>query len=214
MYVEDSLFIDNSGTGNQPFIVFQNGNNVSIRANFNFSEVSGDAQRLIPNTTFPLQNMSYSEAFLEEISNHWSGNFGNFTISTHTGRHSNGIGVNIVARGGTANLNVPGGAINNWSRTNPGIITMYSLFGSNFTQPYGIRSLESFQWTAAHEFGHALGVEHPEGTRHIMNSRYAPLHAEVISLVLKAWTTNSWQRELNMNEPTFFSEIKHQNSDY
>lgn len=60
IYVDDSLFIDKFGVGNAKLVVYQEGDNVSIRVNFNISGKAAD-------NTIQDTNDTYANAFIKGI---------------------------------------------------------------------------------------------------------------------------------------------------
>ena len=137
---DDSLFVTDFGVGTNSVVVYKDAynSNVSIRAAFNISGTGADNA---------LESSTYRAEFLAGIKGGWE----NSTTGVYVAESSTGIKIDIVNGGGTSNVsNFFGGFVEAfWSPSNPGTVTMYAQ---------GVTS-QNFKETAAHEFGHILGID-------------------------------------------------------
>ena len=141
IYVDDALFVETFGIGDKQTVVFVEGNNVSIRANFNIVD---NASPYVDEDG----SYSYTELFLRGVRYTWSGAFGQYSVSTYVGTDPNGVSVTINNQYGVPN--VRGG----WAQGDLGAMTMY--IGDSRTSVF--YDFERFYWVSGHEFGHILGV--------------------------------------------------------
>ena len=186
IYVDDSLFINAFGTGSDKLVVYREGNNVSIRANF---DISGKAA----GNTIPGSTDTYTSAFLKGIEDIWSGTFGKYEVSTYTGESSKGINVKINNKSGISNVSW---GLFGWSKTRPGKATMYT----GDSRSSGSYSVDDFMWVSAHEFGHLLGVndaynsKNSQGVTSIFNVFGTGVQEGDMDMVLKAWRLGKSQK--------------------
>ena len=154
IYVDDSVFVNKFGIGGK-LIVYQDSvtNNVSIRASFSFFGtaayecVEGSITEAHPG------GISYSKAFLMGIEEYWSGDFGEYSVSTYARYSADGIKVSFKAADGVCYVTYP--IFTGWSKEKPGKVTMFYGDSRNDNPRYNV---DQFKWIAAHEFGHILGV--------------------------------------------------------
>jgi RHS repeat-associated protein len=188
IYIDDSLFVNTFGNGNDKLVVYQDGvtGNVSIRANLN---ISGDAAEQAVKT----KRLFYKTHFLQGIEEYWSGTFGEYEVSTYARESTKGIKVDIGSGNGTSSVRY---GLFGWSKSSPGSMTMDILARSGSGEK---RTVSDFRWTAAHEFGHILGVgdaynsQNSTGVTSIMNKRGVGVQAGDIVMVLNAWNTSKFQ---------------------
>ena len=135
-----------------PINVTRQGNNVTIDA---VVRIHGDV------------TAARRQAVTQGIINHWSGDIGTFNVTvnitdigqgTHFLRPGQGVlDIEIRNRAGESEL-LGGGSL--WSIMNPGNIVLYThvcpLSPVRAEERY---TMEELGWVAAHEFGHALGIE-------------------------------------------------------
>jgi len=190
--IDDSAFIANFGTGNQKLVVYQDSStgNVSIRANFNIKRSGADKE---------IDGVTYRELFLRGIEKYWSGDFGDYSVSTYVGENKNGISVDINDKLGISNWKSD---LFGWSGSNPGRVNMFigdsRGDGSLYTAAH-------FMGVSAHEFGHILGIA--DGYKNPVTKSYSSIMCDewgtikagkVTSLdmekMLKAYTTNRQQK--------------------
>jgi hypothetical protein len=138
-YIDDSLFVNAFGVGNQKLLVYQDAmtRNVSIRANFNITGNAADSS---------IEGSTYRALFLQGIEENWSGD----GVSAYARESSKGVKVKIVDGAGTSNVRY---GLFGWSPSNPGKMTIYTGFTDGTA-----RTAQQFKYTAAHEFGHILGL--------------------------------------------------------
>jgi RHS repeat-associated protein len=196
--VSDSLFVDAFGVGTDTISVYEcaTTGNVSIRGAFHIFEcpdnpLGGDVTR-------------YSDLFLEGVEYWWTGRFGRYNVATHARFSENGIPVAV--RGGHERSFVDWGAgsfransPSQWSREDPGRAVMYRGRLDANRSPVNPFSEADFMWTAAHEFGHLLGLYGPANQGYnfggaIMGVRNTRPTAEIIRMVIRAYNRNSPQR--------------------
>ena len=178
-----SQVINSSGGG---VTMNVNGNNIAIVASFHFLTQSR-IQNRIPHDIWSGggREITYAEAFLLGIREHWSGTFGDFTVSVETliaERARDGITVNIRPGYGVSNRS---GA---WSIASRGTITMFQ--GDSRVTPNHRYTFDQFLWVSAHEFGHALGLfDAPVGINSIMSGFDRTVQAIDIQMIIEAAQT-------------------------
>lgn len=194
IYVDDSLFVNAFGIGTK-LLVYQDKKtkNISIRASFNYR--GKDAFERMPgseNENAPW-GISYSSLFLLGIEQYWSGSIGNYNISTYAQYNGDGIASSFKDKPGISNVRWR--LLGGWSRSNPGKVTMYTSDSRS-----GIRYTKNqYQWGAAHEFGHLLGVydayesNNSTDITSIYNEFGTPVQPIDIEMVIKAWETGRTQ---------------------
>jgi len=147
-YVADAgLFIDAFGVNTNNLRIFQctTTSNIVIKAAFNITGTGADLM---------LDGVTFGDLFLQGIEEVWSGSFGDYNVSTFARSASRGISVNIVDGGGVSSVSH---SIWGWRHSRPGSVTMYTHFSDET-----LRTAQQFMFTAAHEFGHNLGIgDHP-----------------------------------------------------
>ena len=190
IYVDDSIFVNAFGVGNERLVIYECGVNVSIRANL---YIYGDGAHLLID-----KETTYEEAVLRAIEEYWNGSYsalnGEYRVSTYIGSSGDGIPVNIIAAYGRASTKYKGGSTDSWNSGNGAIVTLY--LGQREEKPY---NLKRFKWTSAHEFGHILGVKDAYkldewiDVNSIYNKVYMPVTANDIRLVLLAWKSGKMQ---------------------
>jgi hypothetical protein len=210
MITQSSGYEDCLSWQNAPVKVIRTGDEIKITAYVTFYGPEANSN-FIDHTRNPEKTLitTYSQAIIEGIEKYWSGNYviNGKTVSLTTdvievdksiGAHSsidfwienedNGVCMTI----GTGNL---------WSITAFRYVVMYRGYEND---QY---TLDSYMRTAAHEFGHVLGVDdaygsgiRPESTTvnddDMMAHEYSavsPLSAWDVAMVMQAYTTNSWQ---------------------
>jgi len=177
---------------------------ITIRA---FVDIHGlGADYIIPGT-----NVTYRQAAINGIVEHWTGRFSQGHVETivtdvRTTTETVPIGqrsapIVIVNDSGIS-------SVNHWhSFQNPGIMTLYQ--GDNRSRIYGAEhryTQRQFEWVVAHEFGHTLGLGdvydragQPQtwasatNQQSIMGSFWSRVSDADIDMVLRAHETNSWQ---------------------
>jgi len=183
---DDSVFVEAFGVGTNSLVVYQDAynDNVSIRAAFNIFGCSAD------NT---IDASPYRALFHEGVKEWWE-HVPLKNVSVYTADSSKGIKVRIISGGGTSRVSYPFGV---WSPSKPGSITMdiRSRDGSG-----NLKTGSDFKWTAAHEFGHTLGLLSPwyhfnSGNfgSDMMGVRGAGVTDDLINLVLEAQKTKKTQ---------------------
>jgi len=194
----DLVYVFFPESRNQPITVLQYGNNVVIAAHLYFTE---DIEARIDGST-----IMHREVVIDGITSYWSGDIGPYNVNTYvrdvTGIDGTGqasLVIDIRDQGGRSHLEVRG----NWSVTNTGFIASYNFFRGNV-----IRTEQDVRWTAAHEFGHALGIGDGIGYGFSGNTELgdfisimtrrdvAPTRLD-LELVLKAHRENTFQHWSN-----------------
>ena len=201
IYVNDADVIAALGMGSRPIVVYHNttDNNVSIRANFNFVEpmtvwddwgnVITFGENRIPHNLFGGRGeLTYAQVFMQGVQEHWSGGFGPYSVVTHVGERQYGA-VNVSIQGGRG---VPIHTEIFWAQHRPGVITMYQGHIEHYRGL--LYSPRQYRETAAHEFGHLLGLEdfvRTDANREIvsvMNVPGMPVYQRDIEAVLRVWS--------------------------
>ena len=123
-----------------PIVVYQNGNSITIKA---YVTISGDG----PDASL----------IMDGIAKNWSGTFGDYTVTTqvYEGESPEGASLKINTTNGTGIARQPRPWLGlGWNGKNLGSITLFSSYPG-----YG-RDWNDTEigWIAAHEFGHALGL--------------------------------------------------------
>lgn len=202
-----------SGSGDSshsPINITRDRNSVSITAYVN---ITGDAADSYVPGGYALGGgrITYRQAILEGIAGRWSGNFDGLFVnisvielnsSTHVIRDGQQF-LNIEIKDGAGVSVIFPPESGNWSIMDPGRIRLYTHFDSG-----RIRTFDDVRWTAAHEFGHALGIADGwgygrEGNGYtatqfgnyvsIMVGRGDPVTRLDMEMVLRAHETDSWQ---------------------
>ena len=159
-----------------PITMTRDGDNVSICVVVNIG--GNGADLVIPGS----DNVTFRQAIVSGIENQWGGDRGGLNVTVnitdigygeHLLRHGQrALSVNIVDDAGRSNRS------GSWSLNNPGLITIYTSFRDGRE-----RSVEQVERTAAHEFGHAIGVLDGIGFGYEGNTR----HGDIISLMSSMW---------------------------
>jgi RHS repeat-associated protein len=153
---DDSKFVNAFGVGTDGFIVYKDAvtENVSIRAAFNIS------------ASYDLKGAAYKELFLKGIKETWTCNFENegYEVATYAKESPDGIKVNIVDKSGISQNE--SSFFSKWPFSKLKDIKMFTRFEENGKT----RTSQQFKYTAAHEFGHILGLKDSpiKGSNNIM----------------------------------------------
>jgi len=140
----------------QPITITRNGDNVSIVAHVNIWGSGAD------NLVHGSDTTTHRQAAIYGIRTHWTGDKGGLNVTvtvielnSDTNLIRDGqqfLNIEIIAGAGTSHV----AGLNqgqNWSRTNVGDMVLFTEFESGTN-----RTLRDVRWTAAHEFGHSLGI--------------------------------------------------------
>jgi RHS repeat-associated protein len=183
---DDSLFVTAFGIGTNGIVVFNcaTTGNVSIRAAFNIGGAEADTA---------IEGTTYRALFLDGVKEWWE-DVPSKNVSVYAAESSKGIKVSIISGGGTSTTSYP---FWGWSPSNVGSMTLdiRSRDGSG-----NLKTGSDFKWTAAHEFGHTLGLASPwyhfnggNFGSDMMGVRGAGVTDDLINLVLKAQKKKSTQ---------------------
>ena len=191
-----------------PVSVIQDGNDITIRAYFNFT--TNHANRNVSG-----HDITHKEAFLSGIEYHWSREFENYNVTTIVGVRADGIRVDVrPGQSAPSHVRLP---LFGWSNDNRGRVVMRTGDARNSeTSPHF--TLDQFKWVAAHEFGHIMGLADARGLApgephfSIMRDFKELLHENDIRMLLEAWRTGKWQTWGNLdnllpNAPAFSLNI-------
>jgi len=201
-----------SATSIPPITVTQTGNNVHIEAVVNIWGTGADlpvSNHNLPNNLRGI-NITHRQAAVNGIIINWGGHRDGLNVTV--GITDIGIGTHLL-RYGQRHLSVEirdgfdtshfEQSANGWSVADPGGIVLYTGFANG-----RLRTLQDVRWTAAHEFGHALGIEDGWGfgvagrgweatelgnATSIMTQRNQSATRLDIELALKSHRTNTWQ---------------------
>ena len=199
VYVDDLVFVNFFGNGPNAITVYQDSVtfNVSIRANVS---TTGTAANLV----IPGTSITYRQATIDGITLLWSGPFGMYDVSTYvtdyrgmsptTARGAFNSVVSIDIRNSLGISHMNGSA--SWSPTKTGSIIMFVGDSRGAGAAY---LAADYQWVAAHEFFHTLGVGDlyntgiPIQTTSISSRFGTAVSENDIRLVLRAWNVGQWQ---------------------
>ena len=99
------------------------------------------------------------------------------------------VNIDYKNKAGISQVKYP---IVSWSKSNPGKMILYGYFPDG-----SAKSDVQIMWSAAHEFGHLLGLASPTNNGNfgedIMNVWYEKVTSTIIELVKKAFDTNKKQ---------------------
>jgi len=192
------MFLGAPTINRPPIVAWRIGNNVNIRAHISITGSGADTHR--------------HEA-LSGIIHHWGGYVDGLNVNVtifHRDPEVTGIShpnqawlnIEIVDGSGHSNLRRPP----TWTALNPGHITLYTHFWEREGQDWSLREKTAieFMWVAAHEFGHALGVDDAHGFGYNNNTEHGdyysifagvmdPVTRLDIEMVLQASRMNAWQ---------------------
>ena len=185
---ENKMAITQNSTA--PIKVKVSGNAITIAAKFN---VFG---KLAPKK-ISSERMTYQSAFRYGIENQWSGKFTvlGYSVSLKTSvtfGTTNAVEAYMYETYGHSSVSWPSSG---WTKNNPGIVIMRRI-------EKGVTSAKTeknFKWSAAHEFGHLLGIRdnytQPENKRvtSIMNERDTNVQNIDVRKMLYAFGKNKVQ---------------------
>jgi len=143
---------DGGGTGG-PISVTRDGNNVNIVANVRIWGTGADE------FVHGSSTVTHRQAAIQGMRWLWSGDRGGLNVNVTVNEVTHGgLSIEIRDRVGLSHL-AGGGSL--WSIASPGEVVMYTRFcriygGARAGEP---KNAADFRWVAAHEFGHAMGIE-------------------------------------------------------
>jgi len=163
-----------------PVAAWRTGDNVTISAHVLITGSGGEANR---------------QQVVSGIINNWQGDRGGLNVRvniidtnfTTTIRPTNQAVLSIEVREGagrSALWRPP-----TWTALNPGHIVLYTHFWEGHSRQFEAKTPEEFMLTAAHEFGHALGVSDGFGFGYD-DTRYG----DIISLMSSVWDSQGATR--------------------
>ena len=166
-----------------PVIVAQTGNDIMITAYVSFKGDASDAKN--------------RQAVIDGIIQHWSGIYDDMKVSvnvievdTEMSSDVPCVSIEIRDTAGAAQVQRQRGA---WTKANVGDMTLYTSYANGKE-----RTPAQFMWSAAHEFGHVLGLRDTEKdsiapANDIMRKQDGVTTIEDINLMLKAHETDQKQ---------------------
>ena len=174
-----------------PVMVEQNGQNVTVTA---YVSIRGNAADMKNGNT------TYRQSVIDGIVEHWSGTYGDKTVSVQVFEvteeklsYTPCVSIEIKNEAGAARVQRDRG---DWTRTNVGDMTLFTSFENGKE-----RTAAQFNWSAAHEFGHVIGLRDAvEGdvapVNDMMRKQGGITSIEDILLVLEAHRTDRKQEWL------------------